>query len=93
MKPISRQAIAERRLLRRTHRRSIIRRRIMRRGEAVHAPGAEVGAGCEPGEVGRARSAGGPEDVAMYACSCGYCFDAAVSTTVCCPHCGTGQAW
>ena len=41
----------------------------------------------------RARLSGGPLDTAHYACECGYCFDAAVSTTVTCPHCGTGQAW
>ena len=41
----------------------------------------------------RAREAGGPEDRAMYTCSCGYVFQAEVSTSVACPHCGMGQAW
>lgn len=41
----------------------------------------------------RARRAGGPEDVAHYSCACGYVFEATVSTTVACPHCGSGQAW
>jgi hypothetical protein len=41
----------------------------------------------------RARESGGPEDRAMYTCSCGYVFEAQVSTSVACPHCGTGQAW
>ncbi|HYF25216.1 MAG TPA: hypothetical protein VD931_05710 [Baekduia sp.] len=41
----------------------------------------------------RMREAGGPEDTAHYMCACGFRFDAAVSTTVTCPHCGTGQAW
>jgi len=41
----------------------------------------------------RARESGGPLDTAHYACECGYAFDAAVSTTVTCPHCGSGQAW
>jgi len=41
----------------------------------------------------RARESGGPEDTAFYACSCGYAFDAAVTTSVACPHCGTTQAW
>jgi hypothetical protein len=41
----------------------------------------------------RARESGGPEDRAMYTCSCGYVFQAEVSTSVACPHCGTGQAW
>ena len=41
----------------------------------------------------RARESGGPEDTAFYTCSCGYAFDAAVTTSVACPHCGTTQAW
>ncbi len=41
----------------------------------------------------RARLAGGPEDVAHYSCTCGLLFEADVSTTVACPHCGAAQAW
>ena len=41
----------------------------------------------------RERAAGGPEDRAAYRCSCGCVFDAPVSTTVGCPHCGGTQAW
>jgi hypothetical protein len=41
----------------------------------------------------RVREAGGPIDRAAYTCECGYAFSAPVSTTVHCPHCGTGQAW
>jgi hypothetical protein len=41
----------------------------------------------------RERAAGGPEDTAAYRCSCGCVFDAPVSTTVGCPHCGDTQAW
>lgn len=44
-------------------------------------------------EERRMRESGGPEDVAHYTCSCGYAFEASVSTSVACPHCGTGQAW
>jgi hypothetical protein len=33
------------------------------------------------------------EDIALYSCSCGFQFQAPVSTSVACPHCGTGQAW
>ena len=40
-----------------------------------------------------ARRGGGPEDSALYACMCGYAFQAAVTTSVHCPHCGTQQAW
>ena len=41
----------------------------------------------------RVREFGGPVDQAQYSCDCGYVFDAAVSTTVACPHCGSSQAW
>lgn len=41
----------------------------------------------------RARESGGPIDLAHYSCRCGYVFNAAVSTSVTCPHCGAGQAW
>jgi DNA-directed RNA polymerase subunit M/transcription elongation factor TFIIS len=41
----------------------------------------------------RVRNAGGPMDRAFYTCGCGYLFDATVSTTVTCPHCGADQAW
>lgn len=41
----------------------------------------------------RERAAGGPQDLAAYRCSCGCVFEAAVSTTVGCPHCGGTQAW
>jgi hypothetical protein len=41
----------------------------------------------------RVRSAGGPTDLASYACQCGYLFTAAVTTSVGCPHCGAPQAW
>lgn len=34
-----------------------------------------------------------PEDQAMYSCECGFVFQAAVSTSVGCPHCGGSQAW
>ena len=33
------------------------------------------------------------QDAATYSCACGYVFTAAVTTSVGCPHCGTGQAW
>lgn len=41
----------------------------------------------------REQAAGGPEDVACYRCSCGCVFEASVSTSVGCPHCGCTQAW
>jgi rubrerythrin len=41
----------------------------------------------------RIREAGGPEDHALYTCSCGYAFEADVSTGVACPNCGVEQSW
>jgi hypothetical protein len=41
----------------------------------------------------RAREAGGPEDSAHYTCSCGMVFEASVSASVACPHCGLQQDW
>lgn len=32
-------------------------------------------------------------DRAVYKCLCGYVFEAPVSTSVGCPHCGGTQAW
>lgn len=46
-----------------------------------------------PALQARERAAGGPEDRAAYRCSCGCVFEAPVSTTVGCPHCGGAQAW
>jgi hypothetical protein len=59
---------------------------------AAARPQSPVTAKLDP-DVERARSAGGPIDKASYDCQCGFRFSAAVSTTVCCPHCGSGQAW
>lgn len=41
----------------------------------------------------RLRESGGPRDRATYTCACGYVFEADVTTSVACPHCGTSQAW
>lgn len=41
----------------------------------------------------RHRAAVAPEDHALYRCQCGYQFEASVSASVCCPHCGCPQAW
>lgn len=46
-----------------------------------------------PAPFAREREAGGPEDIASYRCSCGCIFQATVSTSVGCPHCGSTQAW
>ncbi|MDX6728806.1 MAG: hypothetical protein QOK49_3611 [Baekduia sp.] len=41
----------------------------------------------------RHRASVAPEDHALYGCSCGFQFQAPVSASVRCPHCGTSQAW
>jgi hypothetical protein len=41
----------------------------------------------------RLRSSGGPNDRAQYTCGCGFVWEADVSASVACPHCGTSQAW
>ena len=59
--------------------------------EAMQAP--PVADGEVDPAVQRVREAGGPVDRACYSCHCGFVFEAKVSTTVRCPHCGAGQAW
>ena len=39
------------------------------------------------------RESGGPQDTAVYGCSCGFQFSATVDTAVVCPNCGAEQAW
>ena len=46
----------------------------------------------EPGQRSH-RLGGSSQDRALYSCGCGYAFDALVSTSVDCPHCGDRQAW
>jgi rubrerythrin len=41
----------------------------------------------------RIHEGGPPQDQAVYTCQCGYVFEATVSTSVDCPHCGSAQAW
>ena len=36
---------------------------------------------------------GGPKDLAVYTCVCGFQWETRVSTTIACPHCGADQAW
>jgi len=41
----------------------------------------------------RERQAGGTQDRALYVCRCGSAFQAVVTASVRCPHCGEPQAW
>jgi hypothetical protein len=52
------------------------------RAQAKASPGRE-----------RNKRANVSQDAALYSCSCGYVFKAAVTTSVGCPHCGCAQAW
>jgi rubrerythrin len=65
---------------------------VLRRQHSTPAP-AEPEAEADLTDERRMRESGGPDDRAMYTCSCGYVFEADVTTSVTCPHCGTGQAW
>ena len=60
---------------------------------AAERSGEIVASRASDAEVARVRAAGGPLDRAVYTCSCGFYFDATVSTAVPCPHCGVEQAW
>jgi hypothetical protein len=44
-------------------------------------------------EQGTCRGKPLTNDQAVYACQCGFVFEAPVSTSVGCPHCGGTQAW
>jgi hypothetical protein len=69
----------------------------LRRGHGRRPAGRQVGAPSAPSVLAdrsRAKRLGGhAQDNAVYSCGCGMVFEAAVSTAVSCPHCGTHQAW
>ncbi len=75
---------------------TVIRPRSDRRPHAVERPAPVAD---RPAPVAdhpaerRHRACVTPEDTALYACGCGFAFQAAVSTSVACPRCGGGQAW
>jgi hypothetical protein len=65
------------------------------RGEAPGSPGPTqtTPAHGATAMARRRREAGAPQDKAVYSCHCGFVFEAQVSTSVGCPHCGGTQAW
>jgi hypothetical protein len=64
-------------------------RRMRREGRSDHlSPRAEA-----PSPEPRDKRGGPTQDRAMYTCQCGFVFQATVSTSVGCPHCGDTQAW
>ena len=69
-------------------------RRAVNGGDDKRAGGHGAPTRAATGEVARSRRQGGQsQDRALYTCSCGFAFDALVSTSVGCPHCGSTQAW
>ena len=59
-------------------------------------PGARTRQDAEESTVAiphRRQELGPQQDQALYSCSCGFVFEASVSTSVGCPHCGGTQAW
>lgn len=65
----------------------------LRRPHAPARDDAEPEARDELADERRARESGGPDDRATYSCVCGFVFEADVTTSVACPHCGAAQAW
>ena len=64
--------------------------------EAVHARARQASEATAPlagADEQRARGAGGPQDQALYGCSCGCAFRAAVTASVRCPRCDEPVAW
>ena len=64
----------------------LIRRRF-RTGEPLKRPVIDAA------PISRKRRHDPAQDQALYTCSCGYVFEAQVSTSVGCPNCGDRQAW
>jgi rubrerythrin len=61
--------------------------------KAAPAAGREAREEDDLADERRLRASGGPDDRAQYTCGCGYVWEADVSASVTCPHCGASQAW
>jgi rubrerythrin len=77
------------------HRAGPLRRpHLLKRDEkATPAAGREARNEDDLADERRLRASGGPDDRAQYTCGCGYVWQADVSASVTCPHCGASQAW
>jgi hypothetical protein len=84
------------------HRGGSSRRGSLLRREAPATEVAEPATESQPAAAGgeddlfderRLRASGGPNDRAQYTCGCGFVWEADVSASVACPHCGASQAW
>jgi hypothetical protein len=67
--------------------------RVAERIDAPVSPEPTDAAPAQDNVTKRRREAGAPQDQAVYSCHCGFVFEALVSTSVGCPHCGGTQAW
>ncbi len=63
------------------------------RRRSAPAPRTQQDAEAAPVAPRRRQELGPLEDQALYSCGCGFVFEAPVSTSVGCPHCGDAQAW
>jgi hypothetical protein len=67
--------------------------RIARRRSAPGARNRQVAGANTVTTPHRRQELGPQQDKALYSCICGFVFEATVSTSVGCPHCGGTQAW
>ncbi len=67
--------------------------RLRREGRAAHAHLRSENPVEQVAASPRLRQGGPTQDRALYTCQCGFVFEASVSTSVGCPHCGDTQAW
>lgn len=78
----------------RRHRQYADPRRARRDSDSASARGSVSAVPSVPAVPSERRRGPAPlQDRALYTCGCGFVFDAAVTTSVSCPHCGDLQAW
>jgi hypothetical protein len=73
--------------------RTRVRRSHVRVNRPAERPQTGAPAASAAADTVSARRAGGPQDFAFYACSCGSEFRAGVGISVGCPGCGAAQDW
>jgi hypothetical protein len=69
------------------------RMRRIQHARVEHLPSRASVQSTEPPAARPTRHGGPSLDTAIYNCHCGFVFQASVSTSVGCPHCGGTQAW
>lgn len=73
--------------------RAAIAKTTRQRQGQTHQPARRRGGAAPRRPEERERRTGGPQDSALYVCRCGSAFQAMVTASVRCPHCGEPQAW